>query len=82
MPRIKLKQVDGIRRTTASYALDAFLRHCQLKNLSPYSLRYETLYEHVLYREFHDYEWEYYGHFFKLLISYGGGSDDGCAKKP
>ena len=40
MPRIKLKQVDGIRRTTASYALDAFLRHCQLKNLSPYSLRY------------------------------------------
>ncbi len=40
MPRIKLKQVDGIRHTTASYALDAFLRHCQLKNLSPYSLRY------------------------------------------
>ena len=40
MPRIKLKQVDGIRRTTASYALDTFLRHCQLKNLSPYSLRY------------------------------------------
>ena len=40
MPRIKLKQVDQISRTTVSYAFTAFMRHCKLKNLSPYSYLY------------------------------------------
>ena len=40
MPRIKLKKVDQISRTTVSYAFTAFMRHCKLKNLSPYSYLY------------------------------------------
>ena len=40
MPRIKLKQVDGISRKLVSDAFTAFMRHCQLKNLSPYTYRY------------------------------------------
>ena len=36
MPRIKLKQVDGIGRKNVSDAFTAFMHHCQLKNLSPY----------------------------------------------
>ena len=40
MPRIKVKMVDQISRKTVSYALSAFMRHCKLKNLSPYSYLY------------------------------------------
>lgn len=40
MPRIKLKQVDGISRKLVSDAFTAFMRHCQLKNLSPYTYQY------------------------------------------
>ena len=40
MPRIKLKQVDQISRTTVSYAFANFMRHCKLKSLSPYSYLY------------------------------------------
>ena len=40
MPRIKLKQVDGIGRKNVSDAFTAFMHHCQLKNLSPYSIKY------------------------------------------
>ena len=40
MPRIKLKQVDGISRKLVSDAFTAFMRHCQLKNLAPYSYLY------------------------------------------
>lgn len=40
MPRIKLKQVDQINHTTVSYAFANFMRHCKLKNLSPYSYLY------------------------------------------
>ena len=40
MPKIKLKQVDEISRKTVSYAFTAFMRHCKLKNLSPYSYLY------------------------------------------
>ena len=39
MPRIKLKQVDGIGRKNVSDAFTAFMHHCQLKNLSPYSIK-------------------------------------------
>ena len=40
MPRIQLKQVDQIRRKEVLYAFIAFMRHCRLKNLSPYSYLY------------------------------------------
>ena len=40
MSRIRLKQVDQISRKGVSDALDAFMRHCKLKNLSPYSVLY------------------------------------------
>ena len=40
MPRIQLKQVDQISRKEVSYAFTAFMRHCRLKNLSPYSYLY------------------------------------------
>ena len=40
MARIKLKQVDGISRKPLADAYSAFMRHCQLKNLSPYSYLY------------------------------------------
>ena len=40
MPRIKVKQVDQISRTTVSCAFTNFMRHCKLKNLSPYSYLY------------------------------------------
>ena len=40
MPRIKLKQVDGIGRKNVSDAFTAFMHHCKLKNLSPYSIKY------------------------------------------
>ena len=40
MARIKLKQVDGISRKPVADAYSAFMRHCQLKNLSPYSYLY------------------------------------------
>ena len=50
MSRIRFKQVDEISRTTVSCAQTAFLKHCKLKNLSPYSILY---YEKNL-----DYFWE------------------------
>ena len=40
MPKIKVRPVDQISRKTVSYALNSFLRHCQLKNLAPYSYLY------------------------------------------
>ena len=40
MPKIKVKSVDQISRKPVSYAHAAFMRHCQLKNLSPYSYLY------------------------------------------
>ena len=40
MAKIKLKQVDGISRKKASDAYESFMRHCKLKNLSPYSILY------------------------------------------
>ena len=40
MAKIKLKQVDGICKKTVPDAYSAFMRHCQLKNLSPYSYLY------------------------------------------
>ena len=40
MARIKLKQVDCISRKPLADAFSAFMRHCQLKNLSPYSYLY------------------------------------------
>ena len=40
MPKIKLKRVDGISRKLVSDAYSSFMRHCQLKNLSPYSYLY------------------------------------------
>ena len=40
MPRIKVKPVDQISRKPVSYAFAAFMRHCQLKNLAPYSYLY------------------------------------------
>ncbi len=40
MSRIRLKQVDQISRKGVSDALAAFMRHCKLKNLSPYSILY------------------------------------------
>ena len=36
MPKIKVKQIDQISHKPVSYAFAVFLRHCQLKNLSPY----------------------------------------------
>ena len=40
MPRIQFKQVDQIRRKLVSDAFTEFLRHCKLKNLSPYTHHY------------------------------------------
>ncbi len=40
MARIKLKHVDGLSRKPLEDAYSAFMRHCQLKNLSPYSYLY------------------------------------------
>ena len=40
MAKIRLKQVDGIGRVGVSYALSAFIKHCQLKNLTPYSIKF------------------------------------------
>lgn len=40
MPKIKVRPVDQIIRKPVSYAFAAFMRHCQLKNLAPYSYRY------------------------------------------
>ena len=40
MAKIKLKQVDEIRRKTVSDAFTGFMRHCQLKNLAPYTIKY------------------------------------------
>ena len=40
MAKIKLKSVDGIVRKTVSDAFAGFMRHCKLKNLAPYSIRY------------------------------------------
>ena len=34
MPKIKVKPVEQISRKPVSYAFAAFMRHCQLKNLS------------------------------------------------
>ena len=40
MPKIKVKPVEQISRKPVSYAHAAFMRHCQLKNLAPYSYLY------------------------------------------
>ncbi len=40
MLRIKLKQVDQIWQKTVSDAQSSFIRHCQLKNLAPYTVKY------------------------------------------
>ena len=40
MAKIKLKQVDEISRKKVSDAYEAFMRHCKLKNLAPYSILY------------------------------------------
>ena len=40
MAKIKLKQVDGISRKKITDAYEAFMRHCKLKNLAPYSILY------------------------------------------
>lgn len=40
MPKIKVRPVDQISRKEVSYALNSFLRHCQLKNLAPYTYLY------------------------------------------
>ena len=42
MSRIKMKQVQGVGRITLDYAIDQFLRHCRLKNLSPRTIEYYT----------------------------------------
>ncbi len=36
MARIIAKQIDGICKKPIPDAFSAFMRHCQLKNLSPY----------------------------------------------
>ena len=40
MPKIKVKSVDQLSRKPVSYAHAAFMRHCLLKNLAPYSYLY------------------------------------------
>ena len=40
MPKIKVKPVEQFSRKPVSYAFAAFMRHCQLKNLAPYSYLY------------------------------------------
>ncbi len=59
MPRIKLKQVDGIRHTTVSYALDAFLRHCQFKNTAPHTYTYykENLQNYMIWEADNSLSW-------------------------
>jgi len=37
-----MKQVKGVGRITLDYAIDQFLRHCRLKNLSPRTIEYYT----------------------------------------
>lgn len=34
MPRIEMKQVQGVGRVTLEYAIDQFMRHNRLKNSS------------------------------------------------
>ena len=43
MPKIKLKQVDQIWRKSVSDAQTSFIRHCQLKNLAPYTVKYSNI---------------------------------------
>ena len=38
MSRIKMKRVEGVGRISLDYAIDQFLRHCKLKNLSSRTL--------------------------------------------
>ena len=40
MARIKTKQVQGVGRSTLEYAIDQFMRHNRLKNLSSRTLEY------------------------------------------
>ena len=40
MSRRKIKQVDGIRQRTLEEAIQEFMRHCRLKNLSPRTQEY------------------------------------------
>ena len=40
MSKIKARQVDTLSRKPVLYAFAAFMRHCQLKNLAPYSFLY------------------------------------------
>ena len=40
MPKIKRKQVQGVGRVTLEYAIDQFMRHNRLKNLSSRTLEY------------------------------------------
>lgn len=40
MSRIKVKQAKGVGRITLDFAIDQFLRHCRLKNLSKATLTY------------------------------------------
>lgn len=40
MSRIKMKQVEGVGRITLDYAIDQFMRHNRLKNLSSRTLEY------------------------------------------
>lgn len=42
MARIKTKKAQGVGRITLDYAIDQFLRHCRLKNLSPRTIEYYT----------------------------------------
>ena len=42
MARIKTKQVQGVGRITLEYAIDQFMRHNRLKNLSPRTIEYYT----------------------------------------
>ena len=42
MARIKTKQVHGVGRITLEYAIDQFMRHNRLKNLSPRTIEYYT----------------------------------------
>jgi len=36
----KIKKVDGIGQKELSSAVDEFIRHCRLKNLSPRTIEY------------------------------------------
>ena len=77
MPRIKVKQVDQFSRTTVSCAFSNFMRHCKLKNLSPYSYRYYdsnityflTLYPDIKY--VHEITWEKIEDYISRLMDRG-----------